>query len=1003
VSLAELQQSSQSRAFLLTIGGVVHRYYSGNVTPTTTAVPGTGGAVNYTDVNAIVEVSNLRASLDPAKGIAAESGVTITLASRGAYQAASDPALHLLRVGVRGATRYRTLATTLAHATGAAVNVVADASLAAWSSSGFFHIGAESFYYGAKAGSEFTTPTRAVAMTRPQAHIVNAAESRTPIITPEVVNWRTRFALLQVANRRPDGSLGTFIDVVRGFVESSPVLDNDGLSVLLTIVPNTALLSMPIGGQVANSTAAATRLVPKYHASDGSVAVSLEVEQRLPRGSWNAHATGTALGAGLVDFAASDVASFQTFFDPTLAAGHPRRGRILRVEKSEIEEIDAVPAGTQLSYADAAEPTPAVVAGETFLNDGNAVDVLVANIHTRGSEAIVKWPDTALTAIATAWLPTAHTGAAGMWGRVKIVAGGERGGALLMKANVNTVVLNRFAAQRLSPFGNTINLFRKAWYPFDMRPDGEEGYVDPTDVFRGNPGWEREEGSNFQDVEWRHVPIRIALGWHQRGEKFLLLEDQIIDVSGGTQHIRATFTEGGEETSVLIPITAVASATDPDTAAAIGFKYTIRESDRLRIPSFGDWPGRARVKFDPVIAFRDENPVTIVLQLLSSGQGVGTNGAYDVLPFGLNLAVSATAATSEVDLASFLATPVPPELAKWSLIITGSEKPADIIGPMLRLLGRALVTKLDQTTGRRIIACAPATLERAIDSVVTLTNGDIIATHRPTSETDDSIFNRYEFTLNHDPITGEAGKPAVVFNDVPSIDEHCETRSLKLECKGLRIAADNPIDALGVLMPAVGSLRAQFAQARRVHEFGLPFSKAVLLDPGQTITWSATDARDSAGALGVTSQAVRVLDVDHGLAREGSKVRVVCHALNGSGWAPAMRVASVTSADIVVVEANYYSDATNPTTGAAQTDVSFFAVGQAVECVPRGNFNARVSVNITVISGNSVTVVGHTLVAGDSIRPEDYDNAATAHQAYGYFGDSAETLGAGGADAKDIV
>lgn len=1004
MSLGELQQFGQSRAFLLTIGGLTVRYYSGNVAPATTGITdrsGTGVGVNYTDVNAIVGVSNLRSSLDPAKGIASESGVTIRLASRGSFETASDPAKQLCRVGVRGATRYATLATTLAHATGSAVDVQTDRSLAAWAASGFFHCGSECFYYASTSGQDFVTPTRAVAYTRPQAHIVNVSESRTPIITPEVVNWRTRFALLQVANRRPDGSLGTFVDVVRGFVESTPVLDADGVTVVLTIVPNTSLLDMPIGGQVANSTAQETRLVAKHHASDGSVATSLEHQQYLRFNSWEHLANGAALtGSGALAFDDLHVNGWEALFDTGLAASHPRRGNIVRIATGDVMETDNTGAGS-ISLTDGAAPyTTDVVAGERF----QALDVRERHhldIHDRGVEQIVKWPDTALAAIVAGWVPGVHTGNGGAWADVKIEVQGGDGPQLMARSNsVPAKLALEFSARGLNPFDLGM-AWRKAWYAFDLRAPDDDSYVDPTDVQAGRPSWSASFDVQHRADEWLRWPIRIPAGWFQRGEKFLLLEDQVLDVSGGTQSLRVT---DGDGRQFIVPITAVSAAVDPDDGAAIGYRYTILERERSQVPSFGDWPNKQRVKVEPIVAFRDENPITVVLQLLSSGAGVGTNGAYDVLPMGLNLAVSSTTTTSEVDLASFLAAPVPPEVSRVSLVLASSEKPSEIIGPMMRLLGRAIVTKLDQNTGRRVIACVPATLERALDSVATVADGHILASQRPTSETDDEIFNRYEFKVNHDPITGEAGKPTIVFNDVPSIDEHCETRPLKLELRGLRIAADNPAGMLGVLMPTVNTLRAQFAQARRVHTFGLPFSKAVLLDPGQTITWSASDARDSQGTRGITSQAVRVLEVEHGLWTEGSTVKVVCHQLNGSGWAPALRVASVSSATVVVVEANYYTDARNPTTGATQTDVSFFAVGDAVECVPRGNFAGRASRTISIIAGNTVTLsAAHGLAAGDSIRPEDYDNAATAHQVYGFFADSAETLGAGAVDAKDIV
>ncbi len=726
----------------------------------------------------------MHSQLDPAEGVADEGGVSVTLQTRGLFATASDPLRQLLRVGWRGASRFCTLAATLPHENATGVTVETDTTLAAWPSSGYFHVGAEAFYYASKAGTDFTDVTRAVAFTRPQAHFVDADGGRTPIITSEVVNWKTRPAVLQVANRRPDGTLGTFVDVARGFIDRTPKLSGDGHSIDLVIVPNTGLLTVKLGGQVAHSVAIDTEMVQRYHASDGSVATTWEIEQRTFEGAWNGDATGTLANSSDLDFDASDVTAFNLLFDTGRAAGHPRRGRILRWSTGIIREIDNTTPTTLEYAAGAAEPSTNVTAGEKFKSPA-ITDRVSVDVHARGVDAIVKWPDDAVAAITAAWVQGTHIGAAGLWADVKIEMGADHACTLLVRANASSVILLRLAAAQLvSPFGNASN--RKCWYAFDMREPGDDEYVDPTDIAAGYPGWEWEGGANPR--EWRRFAIRVPDAWYQRGEKFLLLKHQVVDVSTATQHLRITH-EGGQ---FVVPVTAISAAVDPDTAQAIGFRYTIEESHRLRVPSFGDWPGRPKVKVEPVIAFADESPITIALQVLSSGQGVGTNGDYDVLPFGLNLKVSADAATSEVDLASFLAFRVPVEVSRWSLILTGGETAGDILGPMMRIIGAAIVTRYDQASGRRVLALAPASIERALDSVVTIAHGEILPEGRPSSDTDDKVKNRYELEINHDPVTGEPGKPDVVFDDRPSIDEHVDTESLKMRLKGLRVAGDSP-------------------------------------------------------------------------------------------------------------------------------------------------------------------------------------------------------------------
>lgn len=1018
MSLNELQQNTQSRAFLLTIGGLTVRFYSG-AAPASATVPNTGGAMTFTDVEAIVHVSNQMSALDPAKGIAEEGGVNVRLATRGALETSSDPARQLLRVGWRGASRYATLSATLAHATGGGATVEVDRDVSGWDVPGLVHVGAEAIYVTGTAGSgtdvdpyRFTGCTRAAANTRPQAHIVDTDNSRTPLVTQEVVNWRTRWALLQVANRRPDGSLGDYVDVVRGFLEASPVIEDDGAAVVLTIMPNSALLSMKIGGQLAHVDRPTTHLVQGYHHSDGANAVTVEHKQLWRRGeAFFSGQTGavTNANAGQINFGSNQEDRWANVFDGALTAPHPRNGRIAHPTNGKLMEGAGVGAGF-ITLQDINDP-PVQISDSAVLSNAQVVERVALDVHAYGTDQIVRWPYEAVAAIndsgaAQSWNPGTHTGNNGQWCDVRLEAFSPEGPRLSCRMNVSGTP----GLLRLYFYAHVDR--RILWYPIDFRHPSDSSWFDSrigtmpirVGVVGNIPvfAWTREETVNADadHDEEDKLPIKgIALAFYQTGEKYLLLEDDILDLTGGDKKIRVTYTDNGEERAAILTVTAKANAIDPtDGVTQIGYSYTIDEADRGRAPSFGDWPGQQRVKIEPVAAFSAELPTTIMLKVLLSGQGVGTNSAtYDVLPFGYNLG------TDEVDVASFEGFSVPSELSKWSLVVTGEESAHEFLGPMARAIGAAIVTRLNPDTGRRVLALVPATLERSLDSAATITNGDIVAGARPVSETDDEIFNVYKVQL-FDPITGEERSPSIVFRDVPSVDEHGETKPIELPLKGLVIEADSHIEMQRVLMPMINTLREQFAQARRVYRFGLPMAKSILLDPGQIITVTADDARSSTGARGITSLPVRVLEIEQGWWEEGSTVKVVSYGLQGTGWAPAMKVAAVVDPQTVEVETNEYTSATHPITGATQRDVDFFAVNDPVDCIPRGDFASRVATTITSIAGTTVQfAANHKLAQGDTIRPREYDAASTAHKTYAYAGDANDTLGAANDPAYDIT
>jgi hypothetical protein len=274
----DLTSHRREWAWLLEIAGVTVRYWSGQAPPAK-ALPGIA-AVNYTDVEAIAPrgIGSQRMSLDEAGGVSNYGGVSVTLLSRGDRATASDPVRQLGRVSRQGATAWTKLAETLQHDDAAPATVEVVDSLAAWPTVGglyYFHVGLEMMTAtGVAAGpNRFTGVTRAVVSSRPQEHLYSPSRALQPVVTSEPTSWRTRRARLLCAPITGRAlAADDYAEVIRGYIDRTPALERDGLSLSLTIAPLTMILAQSVGGE-----SASTHLTRGWHRFEPGVGDSFGV------------------------------------------------------------------------------------------------------------------------------------------------------------------------------------------------------------------------------------------------------------------------------------------------------------------------------------------------------------------------------------------------------------------------------------------------------------------------------------------------------------------------------------------------------------------------------------------------------------------------------------------------------------------------------------------------------------------------------------------------------
>lgn len=1018
MALTDLQGNQWRLAWLLEVGGVPYRWYGG---PPGCAPPSVNafGATPYVDTEAVTSVSRQTSRLNELGGISDIGGVTVTLASRGAYATAGDPASVLMRTGARGVASgaKARLAGSIEHGASVSGGVVyVDRSLGSWPTFGgqlLFHIGQECFIGGATASGpdRFTGCSRAAIQSRVSTHIYDADRGRIPWVTAYPTAWRGRFARLRVAYVTGKALVdGDYYEVLRGIIDTDPAMAEDGLSVTVHLAPLTAVLKTGVGGddQV-------TRLVHGWHQFEAGRACNVGHVQHFGSAAayWD-RITGAVGGAFTIPVVNS--ALHDRWSDETLDASHPRRLLVETTGNSGPILVDAYPLATQLETATSPAGT---VSSAHEIKNLPAAEVKVVDLSTATQP--VAWPHGVpeLVNVATGWTPGQVDGVDGAWADVRVELAGDTGLrvscrlngdgptpkplALIFRSDWRSVDGDIETAAGVYP-GNEPTRPRESmlWYGLDFAAPDEQLRPD----YRGSAGIGEAPLERWGSQSWTHTAEvsaytggdrgpdvfecrGVADAFYQTGEAAFWAEDNILSLGlAGSQYVAIKWHEGDQELEQVVPVSAVNAVADPDTNP-VGYGYTIGEAWRLRARSFGDWPGQPRAEIRPAAVFDSASSKTVLLELLLSGRGMAVNDAtWDQLPFGANLV------TADVDEASFGLRASSGIADNWTFVLKGGGKVDEIITPILRATGSSLAMRLDPTSKRQRLTLVPVGHEHALDSVATLVSGDVSVDGRPVTTRDSKVITRWQLSLNYDPSTDKPGA-VLTYVDTDAMAEQGgdQAGTEKMELRGLVIGSAG--DMVAVTGDLIAGLRRRFGSPRLKYEFSLAGGAFFKLAVGDVVKLTAPDAHAYDGSRGITALPMRVTSVSIDWAAGRADIEAVSYELRGSGYAPAMRVASVVDADTVTVSANAYTATTHPVTGAVQTDVSYFAVSDAVYCVPRGDWAGKTAVTISTIVGNDVTFSGaHGLAAGDTIRPQPYDQGTAAMKAYAFVADSSDTLGA---------
>jgi len=1057
MSVHELYTSSTwnaaGRVFILEIAGIGTgidpvRYYSGPV-PAGKTDSGSGKA--YVQREAIVGVSADNASIARGGGIADYAPVQVTLATvRNADT--YGPGTVLERVDWRHmGTRYARLIATLEADDSAGQTVYLDRNptvLGAFPRA--FHLGAECCWGTGTAGDgtagnrwRITGVTRGIRGTYPLTHFVGDRESARPFVTAEAVTWQNRRAILYAARRRSDGSVGTFAEARRGFLTAAP--RPDGNTIVVSLEASVAVTGRKLGGDGRK-----VGLHPTRHVTEGSAACVLQYEAHWPEGNAFRTAGGATVAGATPILGSTD--EHDAVFDVTLADGHPRKGRLLLIGVG----IVAASAEVEPTGYDAAPGFTVVPAESPGLRAfGRITNAACFELHKHtlispaiaGEVQALDWPAGFLDPLNTsgsAWNTGNRDGLTGSWVSLLIANGRNPGlqvyfnpdGAGDPMTKAGPIVLHMWGGDVPRPgWGNAAN--GDAWgygqdwstgapqpkadarmalhYPIDLAEPEQAGQVEPAatvgEVVFGDArrrvaldtgtGWAREiivhRGSNLEPV----IPIRgiCEAGWYQTGELYVSCDAELaIPSAADTLWIRVRWVDHitGDDRE------ARAEVVDVTEIEAGLWALKLAGNSRRELPSFGDWSTLdPPVRISPTLPRLPLSVPEQILRLLLSTGGMGIGGdGRDRLPFGMGLH------TADVDVGSFLRFAIPPDLNRWAPVVPEDGVTlGDLLAPILRAIGGAMVMKRD-TQGRERIALVAVSAPSRVEAIErALTDADWSLSRPPGSDTTSDVVTTRRYETDHANF-GE-GDPQLVFamtNSAAIGAAGGPTDVEVLELRGIKLLGPNAQggapEALTVMQLVDSRLSASTAFEQRIWVADTTTPAGWLLYPGAAVSVTSDYLKGFSDTVGVADQLARVMSIRTELWQDGCALTMHHFGANLTGVNLALKVTASTAADEVTVS-TAWAPAEHPVTGAALDPLDYLSVGDKVDVRPFGAHDAGpTGLEVLAIDTGTrvITLDGaHGLAGPDwgGIVWAAYDDAPAVAQGLAYIADGTPALGAG--------
>ena len=1041
-----LTDQNQRRRFALVLAGLPEVYYSGSSTGLTTvaAIGSDLAGVSRTFLNSIISVSDYGAQLEPVGGVADYQPITVSLAvdRRGG---ASEPGTVFSRLGPRATSvSHAFLLEPISHTDSTPITVDTDRDLTAVYSAGdLCHIDAETFRVSATTGGgtpSITLDQRGIGETPVQDHQLGLAGANKPELTDQVVYWRGRRASIWVSSGRSDGSWGDWVELMRGFLDSTPAVE-DGVAVTLEVVPLTAMVDEGLTGGVSRQ----TTLLQGYHDFEQGIGDTFEFGCAIGWGGFNPQDMPSLTGEGVetwhTDAANNNVTcgghDHDDLFDITLQMAdgstyveHPRLGHFRlrhRLASGSSAVITFYPTAYHYTGGGDLDGYVTSINLHTYDFDPYQHGYLTPIIELHRyvvSEGVMLWPNDFIAGYNAA-SPADQTGLNGGFLRWALR---EAQGELYWDLTPHIDAPLRAAVYTYSHWGawlgDQLPHFYGANGPQPPAPAQRQMVVPIDPATSGATGyprlWPDDRAINQARLyprEWRQQELSrqsyrfrdYALGWWQPSERILLISEQIAGIPSAagaqtyfisiksydrrrdeqiTQYVRCT-----HQTAVIYD------------GATVGYRLHLTRRQRTRMEPVIDWASRGtegRAIISSSVRFEDASPGEVLLTLLQSGGGGGVNGTYDTTGVGLNIS------STFIDEDSFLSLGSGTRISNMTFSLAGDDvEIRQIFESVLRSIGAAMVLRRTSTAGARLkLALVPVGMEVATRVSQTISAGDWLADPPPSWGVFEATVNQLQVAYDYDEDEAEFRGEATINNE-RAINAYSQERlSLDLHLYGATAEelGQNTADIYSALRPVFTRIFRIGSDPVRLWRGTVGFHLGHLLEVGTYVDVSSPHLRGYGDSYGVSSGVGMVQSVRQSLTGEGVDVELLHYGFSSTGWNVAAEVAAIINTTTIEVSSLTYGRGQSPT-GATRLDVEFFSVGDVIDYIPPGDEDSATTLTIASISGNEIkfsaahgiaSAVGH-------IESTAYDTAPASHRARAYLADAAGTLGTAATDGQEYL
>ena len=816
-------------------------------------------------------------------------------------------------------------------------------------------------------------------------------------VSTGITTFRGRRARLWVADQYPGGTLSAFTEIVNGFIESSPIVEEGG-TVSLAIMPLTALLDSTY-----SSKSTSTKLKHGFHyfGTNGN-ALEWLIAVNNDRGNWNIEqstintTTGTfTLRNGSIDqFWLGAPKDTDTGFDQC----HPRypllRGGDVRI-------YPTASSGSSVTY-DTSLTTPNPLTNSIFdpIFGLYPSEPEVKSISL-GAAEVKRWPEVVKAMLVSDALntygPTSVSGVNGgfaAWNltlddhinvRAVDAPDGYQPRIALVSDSFGRFIIDGefYNPRRWGTQSVYLPLSRRArlWYPIDIRSEDDPSEPDnyPLNDVRNR---RVITVPNQPDAMTAREPVRdIARGYYQWKELHILVEDQLDWLPSSSTvgefywvEIKYYDRGAGETRSQLMKATHQTAATFD--GSTIGYLIHLdRRQDWDRVGSFGDWAEGERVEIFAAARFQRERPAELLLKLLESGGGNQKNGTYDVLSLGLSIP------SSEINEASFRAYDSTSPFVFSGDISSDGLVIRDAIDSLLKAMGCVMIMArtLD---GSSKITLQPIGADRAASATQTINADDWHADQPPTWSIYEDVVTQTVIRYDYDSVDQSFGVESV-YNNQEAINRYGGERS-KVDIDLYALTSSDiggtAGDTLGFFLPVVSRIWNLLSNPLRLWRGSVGTGQSLLLDIGSYVKVSSPLLKGYGDSWGVTDEVGMIQSMTQELMSEGAQLEIIATGLDPVAWNQSALVSTIVSTTEVDVAALTYSETDN--------DVTYYAVGDVVDYLPEGDHdNAITGLEIDSITGNRITfTAAHGISsAGGTLEPTVYTAASATQKADAYL------------------